>query len=358
MPFLPLLLDARGLDGGQIAQVMFIVPVLNVVVPSLWGVAADALRARVLLLRIAAFGCGLSMSLLLFDWGYAGSFLAVFCICFFRASIAPLVDAAANSMLGGDRSRFSRIRLWGSLGFGMGVGVGGFLDVSHHPERLVILSSTLCLVSLGLAMGMKAPPIQHQPRVLQRTFEFVMGSKLPLLLLGSMLYYAGHSLFDTYFSLYMRSVHYSDAFVGVAWSIGVFSEVLMMFFAPRILAAWDPRRLILLSSCIAIARWVIIASTVDRAVILASQPLHAFTFGLWYISLVKFVQDETPEELRTSMQSMLLSALGVGSMFGTLFGGHLLEAEGGRTLFLAAAVAATCATACYVRVAAARVRVV
>jgi MFS transporter, PPP family, 3-phenylpropionic acid transporter len=354
MPFLPLLLDARGLTPTQIAQVMFILPVFSLFVPSLWGMLADALRARVLLLRIASLGGALSMLLLLFDWKLAGSFLAVSCMCFFRSSVTPLADAAAHSMLEGSRARFSRIRLWGSLGFALFAGLGGYLDVSHHPERLVMISSTLYLIAFCFALRMEAPPLQHQPRVLGRTLQFIFASSLPLLLFGTVLHYVGHSMFDVYFGLHMRALHYDDSFVGLAWLIGVLCEVGVMFFGPRILAFSDPRRLMAFSTAAAIVRWFIVASTGDRALILASQTLHAFTFGLWYISMVKFVQDEAPEELRTSMQSVVLSSIGLGMMFGYLLGGVLFEEGGGRTVFLAAAVASTCATACYVRLASQR----
>jgi PPP family 3-phenylpropionic acid transporter len=354
MPFLPLLLDARGLSPTQIAKVMFILPVFSLFVPSLWGMLADKFRARVLLLRVAALGGSLSMLLLLFDWKIAGSFFAVACMCFFRSSVTPLADAAAHSMLEGSSARFSRIRLWGSLGFALCAGLGGFLDVSHHPERLVMISSSLYLVSFLLALRMEAPPLQHQPRVLGRTLEFILASSLPLLLLGTVLHYVGHSMFDVYFGLHMRALGYDDSFVGLAWLIGVLCEVAVMFFGPRILTFADPRRLMAFCTAAAILRWFVVASTDHRVLILTSQTLHAFTFGLWYISMVKHVQDEAPEELRTSMQSVVLSAIGLGMMFGYLLGGHLFEAGGGRTVFLAAAVASTCATVCYVRLASTR----
>jgi len=315
-------------------------------VPPLWGLLADALRARVLLLRIASLGASLSILLLYPDWKLGGSIFAMSFICFFRASITPLADAAAHAMLG-NGGRFSLIRMWGSLGFAIMCGIGGWLDVSRHPERLVLLASSVYLVSFFFTLKMEAPPLERHPRVLARTLRLIAGSSLPLALVGTIFHYVGHSMFDVYFSLHMRALHYDDTFVGFAWLVGVLCEVAMMFYAPRILAVADTRRVMLVCTAVAILRWSITAITSDMMVILLCQTLHAFTFGLWYVSTVKFVQDEAPDELRTSMQSAALTSMGVGALFGYILGGSIYELEGGGVVFLTASVAAACATACY-----------
>ena len=346
MPFLPLLFDSRGLTPTEIAQVMLLVPVGSLVVPSLWGLLADALRARVVLLRVASLGAGASLLLLYPEWKLAGSLFAMSFICFFRASIAPLADAAAHAMLG-NRGRFSLIRMWGSLGFAIFCALAGWLDVSRHPARLVALASSVYFLSFLVTLKMDAPPLEHRPRVLARTIDHLTEHGLPLAMLGTVFHYVGQSMFDVYFSLHMRALHYDDTFVGMAWFVGVLCEVVIMFFAPRMLAVLDARRVMLLCTAVAIVRWSVTSIAVDQGIILLCQMLHAFTFGLWYVSLVKFVQDEAPDELRTSMQSVALTFMGLGALFGYLLGGSLFELGGGRTVFLTASVAAACATACY-----------
>jgi PPP family 3-phenylpropionic acid transporter len=243
--------------------------------------------------------------------------------------------------------RFSLIRMWGSLGFAIMCGVGGWLDVSRHPARLVVLSSAVYLVSFFFTLKMDAPPLQRHPRVLARTLRQLAKHSLPLLLAGTVFHYVGHSMFDVYFSLHMRALHFDDGFVGMAWVVGVLCEVAMMFYAPRILAVADTRRVMLLCTAAAILRWSITAMVSDKVVILLCQTLHALTFGLWYVSMVKFVQDEAPDELRTSMQSVALTFIGVGALFGYILGGSIYELEGGSAVFMTASIAAACATACY-----------
>ncbi len=347
MPFLPLLFDARGLSPTEIARVMFLVPVASLLVPSLWGVLADALHARVILIRVASIGAASSILLLYPDWRLAGSLFAMAFICFFRASITPLADAAAHAMLAEGRGRFATIRIWGSLGFALSAVLAGRLEVSRHPGRLVVLAAVVYFLSFLMALGLEAPPPERRPHVFMLTLRTIWSSSLPLVLLGTVFHYIGHSIFDVYFGLHLRALGYDDTFIGIGWAVGVFCEVAIMFFGPRLLARFDARRLMVFCTVVAVGRWLILSTAIERAPILFAQTLHAFTFGLWYLSMVKYVQDEAPEALRTSVQSVALTAVGLGMMFGYLLGGSIFEADGGRAVFRTAAVAALCATACY-----------
>ena len=58
------------------------------------------------------------------------------------------------------------------------------------------------------------------------------------------------------------------------------------------------------------------------------QTLHGVTFGAWYLSVVRFIQDRAPERLRTSLQALAMSAIGLGMTAGFLLGGWLFGARG------------------------------
>jgi len=89
----------------------------GLLVPPLWGVLADVLRARLPLLRLACLASGLSVLLFLPRWRLAGWIGAWPCSPVFRSPIVALTDATAVDALGGRDLGFSHIRLWGSAGF-------------------------------------------------------------------------------------------------------------------------------------------------------------------------------------------------------------------------------------------------
>lgn len=347
LPFAPLLFQDRGLSPDEIAWVMLLLPIGSLVIPSVWGIAADAFRARTGLLRIAAFGSAASVLMLLPDFGLVGAAVGMAAFCFFRSPITTLADAAAHAALKERRRSFANIRVWGSIGFAICAWLVGRLDGSHHPEQMLGVASLVYFLGFIVTLRLPSAPLPPQPKVLGRTLRYVVGSSLPLLLIGTAFHYVGHSMFDVYFGLHMRALGFGDDFIGLGWAVGVVCEITIMLFAPRILGAVDPRRLLVICTSAAMLRWMILSVATGKGIILAAQTLHAFSFGLWYLSMVKLVQDEAPEDLRTSVQSIAFTSMGLGMMIGYPLGGSIFETSGGAAVFQVGAVAAACATAFY-----------
>jgi PPP family 3-phenylpropionic acid transporter len=87
-------------------------------------------------------------------------------------------------------------------------------------------------------------------------------------------------------------------------------------------------------------RWLAIGAAQSKTALLLLQPLHAVTFGLWFLSLAKRVQDVSPEPLRASFQGVNAASVGLGGLLGYLSGGAMFQATGGTTTFCAAAASA------------------
>lgn len=347
-PYLPLVLASRGLDAAQISWVMVLLPASSIFIPPLWGTLADRRRARIALLGAASVGCALCVLLLLPASGLAGSLLAMAAFSFFRAPLTALADAATTSALGDRRAAFGRVRVWGSVGFAAFVLVMGLLEGPRHPTLLL---STCALVYLGSALCLVTIKTPHaSPRrergVVRETLRVVARLPLPLFLLGIVLYYCGHSTYDLFFALHARALGHGDRFIGAAWTVGVGIEIGVMLLAPSLLGR--TRGGLLLTGCAAVAalRWLLLSSLSGWGLIPA-QALHGITFGLWYLSLVQYIQDRAPERLRTSLQSVAVSCMGLGQIGGYLAGGIVFHRLGGAQLYRMAACCAGAAILLY-----------
>jgi len=135
--------------------------------------------------------------------------------------------------------------------------------------------------------------------------------------MGSALYYMGHSTYDVYFGLYVRSLGHSDRFVGAAWSVGVGVEISVILLAPHLLGRIQSGKLLVCSAAIAAVRWLS-NSVLTSWVLIPVQGLHGVTFGLWFRSLFQYIQDRAPEHLRTSLQTLAVSSIGLGMVAGYL----------------------------------------
>lgn len=346
-PFLPLLLSHRGLSALQISWVMVLIPLSNLLVPPLWGVAADAWRARLALLRLACVGSGASVLLLWPQWELLGSLLAVAGFSLFRAPLTSLADATTYAIMDQPNADFSRVRVWGSAGFAlMALGVGA-VEGSRHPALLLAVTGAAYLVSALCTLPLSGATRGRERGLLGEARVLLGRAPVLLFLLANACYYLGHATYDAFFALYAKQLGHGDAFVGGAWATGVAIEIVVMLLAPRFIHRVRSGRLLMLCALIAALRWILIAQVSAPGPLIAIQGLHGFTFGLWYLSMVKHVQAMAPDRLRTSLQSVAIACMGLGMVLGYLTGGALLDSLGGEVLFRVAAVAALAAWTLY-----------
>lgn len=346
-PYLPLLFARRELRADQISWIMVLIPLASMTVPPLWGMLADALQARSTLLRIASVGSALSLFLLIPAKTVTQHILAMAVFCFFRSPLVTLADAITHGLLGDERERFANIRIWGSVGFALFAFLSGQLKSSSHVMLLLFLSASCYLLSASAALGLDSPKALKEPWVFGRTLRQLKEPTMPLLLLATAIYYSGHATFDVYYGLHLKNLKFDDGFVGLAWTTGVAFEIALMMLAPKILKNTPSAHLLAFAGLIAALRWYCLSQATSFWGLLAIQPLHGVTFGLWYLSLVKTIQDSAPEDLRASLQSFVLSAMGLGMMAGYLVGGRIFEAYDGKMLYLAATGSATVAALLY-----------
>lgn len=339
LPFLPLLLAGQGLSATQVGWVMLIGPLCNLLAPPLWGWLADVFSARLLLLRLTGLGCAAGTLAFLGGTSFAWCLGAMALYSAFRAPILPLADTAAHTALGPAVHRFADIRVWGSLGFALFAFGIGQLHGTSNPKLMLGLTAGAYLMSTASTARLVAPPLQRNAGVGKQAMQFVLQSRLLLLFAGSALYYVAHGAFDVYFGLHMRALGHSDGFVGLAWMVAVGAEVALMRVAPRLLQHRSGEAFLVLAASASVLRWLLLSQIEGELAILGSQLLHAFTFGLWYLALVRYIQVRAPEAVRTTVQSVSQAAQGFGMMVGYLGGGQIFEAFGGGPLFVTAAVA-------------------
>jgi len=339
-PFLPLLLGKRGLDPSQIGWVMMVVPVANVLIPPLWGLAADTLRARLPLLRIAAAGSAITILLMLPNLGFIASIAAIALFSLFRSPLTSLADAASVDALGGRSRQFSRIRVFGSLGFGLFVAALGWLGASSHPVMLTLATAAVYLFATAATVPLRAPPVLPQRGVAADVGHILHRPAVLAFLATSAVYYAGHATYDVFFGLHMEALGLGDGYVGAGWAVGIFAEIVVLLLAPRILGLARTETLLTLCGVASLGRWLGMAHVTSAPGVLALQTLHGVTFGLWYLSLVAFIQARADERTRTTLQSIALSCTGLGAAVASVVGGSVFEHHGGATLFHAAAVTA------------------
>ena len=347
LPLLALALEARGMRPTEYAWVMMLIPLSRLLAPPLWGALADLHLGARRLLRVNTALTALALGVLCFATGLpaiAGGF-ALWALA--SSSLVPLVEASAYRMLGAAASGFGYIRVFGSLGFAVSAFGLGWFGVDREVRVPFALAAAAYLTALAATARFRDAELAK--RALAPVLRsLAKRSDVLLLWVGSTVYYLAHGAFDAYFGPHARAVSGASASaVSAAWAIGVLAEIVLIWFVPRWIASHSTRWLLIGAASIAAARWALLARASTSFELLALQPLHGVTFGVWYLAFVHENQSAAPSEIRATVQGVAQACIGAGNLGATLIGGYVLERFGGRVLFDLAACAALLAASCY-----------
>ncbi len=344
LPYWGLYLQALGFTPARIGELMAIPQATKLVAPTLWGWLADRTGRR---MRIVRWACLVTVIAFAGVYGVGGSYLGLALVMlvfsFFWNAALPQFEAVTLNHLGEHVHRYSRVRLWGSVGFiGAAVGVGFLVrdwGIGLVPALLWGLFGALWLNSLLVPERPAAPMAYESPplgQVLRRPAVIAF-------FMTCFLNQAAHGPYYGFFSLYLESLGHSREFIGMLWGLGVAAEVGLFVVMHRLLPRFGPRRLLLAALALATLRWVLIGHFAGNlSLLLFAQTLHAFSFGVFHAASIHLIHQFFPGSLQGRGQALYSSlSFGAGNAVGSLAAGYLWQGLGPRVMFdLSAALAA------------------
>jgi PPP family 3-phenylpropionic acid transporter len=160
-----------------------------------------------------------------------------------------------------------------------------------------------------------------------------------VLVSATSLAWASYGPYGTFYTIHLESLGRSRAFAGAAWALAAASELALMLCWPRLCRWAEPRTWLLIGLAAHPVRWLLSSVAVAPVPLLAIQPTHALTFGVFYLAAVQQVESLAPEGLRATAQGVFASAtFGLGGLVGNILGGLFYEAIGMRALYIGCAL--------------------
>lgn len=342
LPYWGPYLAALGFGPARIGELIAIPQATKLIAPTLWGWLADRAGRRMRVIRWACLASALSFAgVFAAGDSYLGLALVTLLFSFFWNAALPQFEAVTLTHLGDQVHRYSRVRLWGSVGF-VGAAVGlGFATrawgIGIVPAVLLGLFILLWINSLLAPDGPMSPAARQSPplgRVLRRP---VVVAFFCVCFFNQ----AAHGAYYGFFSLYLETLDYSREFIGLMWGLGVTVEVGMFVILPRLLPRFGPRRLMLAALALAVLRWLLIGHFArELPLLLLAQTLHAFSFGVFHAVSIHLIHQFFPGSLQGRGQALYSSlSFGAGNAAGSLAAGYLWVGLGPTAMFdLAAAL--------------------
>jgi PPP family 3-phenylpropionic acid transporter len=318
IPFLPLWFASRGLDPaviGLIVATSFLPKILST--PVVAHVADQTGRAHALI--AAALAASLALFVCYPFSSAPGWLLAITLLlnAVFPA-VLPLMDRMAIASGRGQGSSYTVMRACGSLGFAVVTLAGGYLIKTFDADWVMWLSIVLiiaCLACVRLLPRAARPAAGEAPAPAVRLpmLEVLRDRPLLMCIAAASLVQASNGFLYSYSTLYWTASGLSTALISMLWVVGVASEVLFFFLAPRILARTGAQWLILASAVMTAIRWAGLSATTDPALIAGLQLLQCFTLAGNNAAIMWYITRHVPAAIKTS--AIALYALLSGGVF-------------------------------------------
>lgn len=339
LPYWGLYLESQQYSPEQIGQLMAVVAATKVFAPNLWGWFADRTGRGVGLIRLTGAAAAAVFGGFLWAHGFWPLLGITLVFGFFWNACLPLFEALTLRHLGVDVHHYSRVRLWGSVGFI--VAVGGIGQALQDVLSIECLPQWLWLLLAGLGVfGLLVPgaewvaeagterfwPIVWRPEVL--AFFFVV-----------MLLQLSHGPYYVFFSIDLDARGLDSDRIGQLWALAVIAEIVLFMFLHRLLNRLSLRVILLASLVLAAVRWLLVAYAVDDPVLLAvAQCLHAASFGATHAVGIQLTHRYFRGRHQSKGQALYSStSFGVGGALGAWLSGVLWVPIGHRAVYSMAA---------------------
>lgn len=345
-PFLGLYFDHLGFSAARIGELVAIPMLMRCVAPNLWGWLGDATGQRLMIVRLGAVCTLLSFGLIFYGKSYAWLALVMALHAFFWHAVLPQFEVITLAHLREQASRYSQIRLWGSIGFIVAVvGLGALferlgLDVYPVAVMAVMVGIVISSIWVPDAVPEQRPELDGQGGFLRQLCR--PGVLAFFVSVGLM--QVSHGPYYTFFSIHLEALGYGRSTIGMLWALGVVAEILLFLVMAALLTRFSLRQVLLASFALAAIRWLLLGTLADHlGVLLVAQLMHAATFGSFHAAAIHFVQRSFGHRQQGQGQALYATLAGIGGALGALYSGYSWASLGPLWTFAIASLAALAA---------------
>jgi PPP family 3-phenylpropionic acid transporter len=330
-PFLPALLDSRGLGSEWIGLAL----AAGTAVRLLTGPAAGRIADRLEAPRAVFAGCAAAAALAALGYLPAhglGPLLAItVCHAAMLAPLAPVADAlalgaAAPAAAGQDTAAafaYGWVRGAGSAAFILGTVLAG--QAAGRFGIVVVAGLQAALLLCTALCALRVPPLLRPPSAvppplgaddghpggsigaLLRLSLFRRTVLVAALILGS------HAMHDSFAVIRWGAAGITPGTAGLLWSESVAAEVVMFLLLGRpLLDRLGPAGAATLAATAGALRWSIAARTAWLPALALIQPLHGITFALLHLACMRLFAEIVPPHLAATALT-LYGTVGVGA---------------------------------------------
>ena len=335
IPFIVLFYQGLDFSGAQIGLLTGVPPLITLfAAPFLTNVADATHRHRLIMSLGIAVAIVVTFVMQWMTLFYV-IFLMVLVLNFFSAPVGSLADSATIAMLGEDKALYGRIRLGGTIGWGLLAPIAGLL-VDNYGLKIAFWSfSVLMFLNLLVAQKVVHNATEQSQSGNQGIRYFLTSRRWILFLFSAFLGGLGALSVASYLFPYMAEMGSSKSLMGIASLLATVTEVPIFFFGNRLVRRFTSQGLFVFALLMLGIRSIFFAWASAPFAVLIVQAIGGMIFPAMWVAGVSYADEHAPVGLKSTAQGLFgAMSFGIGAAVGGFVGGLLLESIGGRGMFL------------------------
>lgn len=339
-PYFTLYLQSLSMSATDIALLMSQMQFMRLLAPAFWGWLADKRGRQVDIIRLSALCACIGFTGFFLTDDFIQLFIPMTLMAFFWSAALPLVESLTFAHLADESHRYSRIRVWGSVGFIAAVLAGGALldrlPIGEVPAMVFAVLLGILVMAFRLPEGRRLAGVATDKTAVRAEEPLVTlmsvlrVRQVWMLLLACFLMASAHGVYYVFYSIHLDDLGYSKGMIGLLWSLGVLVEIgLFMVMAP-LMQRYSLRGLLLVTYAAAVVRFLMIGWGAESlALLLMAQAMHGLTFGVHHAASIAAVNQWFPRHIHARGQALYSSiSFGGGGLFGGIVSGLVWDPLG------------------------------
>jgi PPP family 3-phenylpropionic acid transporter len=338
-PNFVLFMQRLDFSGAQIGLLAGMIPLIIMLGAPLWTGLADANNLHRLILSLTILVSVLIAILLPLVNSFASIIPLVILYALFVAPIIPFADSVTLSMLAEDRAMYGRVRLGGTIGWGVVALLAGPIIGTYGIRWAFWGYAAMMIFTLIISQKFSYAQKPKQESLGGDLRMVLIDKRWAIFLILAFVAGIAFTMINSFLFPYMEELKINSVTRYIALTISTVSELPILFFANHLLKRFKAYGLLVLATAITGIRLLLYAAFNFQTGILAFQFLNAMTFPLFLVAGVTYANEISPEGMKSTAQGLLGAIVsGFGAAVGGLTGGLLIEAIGGRALYLSTGI--------------------
>ncbi|MDK2982431.1 MAG: transporter, family, 3-phenylpropionic acid transporter [Chloroflexota bacterium] len=334
VPYMSVYYESRGLAGKQIGLLISIPYMVTAASSFLFGYLADLIKKPAGILRLCALGFITALVVLARANTFLFTVLGCLTYAISAAPMNPILDRITLGFLS-DPSQYGRVRIGGSLGWGLGVLIVSYLLSDWNFSTMFIVSQSLLVFFLlnSFLVPTQSGDVPHSQIRLKSMADFLRRKGTLILLLANVVWSLAESSITGYLFLHIKMLGGSSLMMGLSMACAILSEMLGFILAEKALKHMKLPVIIALAYLLQFLRLCSLALVRDPLLLVPFQFCGGASFALIWSASVAYINRYGDPDMQTAGQALKSGVMSIGSSFSVLLGGYIYESYGTAVLF-------------------------